>query len=82
MKSHRIDYRSTLWRGRNGRLWRLADHFEAVAQDIRYAKKPYDLVYPVTRFTELTNQVRQMQWDWLAECIGLNRKNAGRWPNI
>lgn len=73
---------SALWRGRNGQLWRLAEHFEAVAQEIRYANKPHDLVYPVTRMTDLTNQVRDMQWRWVAEKMGLDKRDMGRWPKV
>jgi hypothetical protein len=63
----KIDHRITLWRGRNGRLWRLADRLESTAQAVRYANKPYDLVFPITTLTDLTNQVRKMMWEWLAE---------------
>lgn len=78
----KTDYRMAMWKGRNGRLWRLADHFEAVAQELRNANKPHDLVYPTTRFTELTNQIRMMQWEWVAEKIGLDKRDMGQWPKL
>lgn len=77
-----IDYRTALWRGRNGRLWRLADLLEETAQAVRYANKPYDLVFPTTRFTELANQIRQMQWEWVAELTGMDKRDRGKFPRL
>lgn len=71
-----------MWRGRTGRLWRLADHLEVVSQAVRYADKPHDLVYPITRITDLTNQVRDIQWLWIAEKMGMDKRDMGRWPKL
>lgn len=78
----KFDYRSSLWRGRNGRLWRIADRLEETAMAVRYADKPYDLVFPTTYLTDLTNQIKQMQWEWIAEKIGLDKNGQGQWPNL
>lgn len=78
----KIDHRTTLWRGRSGRLWRLADLFVDIADAIRYAKKPHDLVYPITRLTDLTNQARDMMWEWLAKILNMDPKDKGRWPRL
>lgn len=76
------DYRSALYKGRNGRLWRLADRIEATAQAVRYAGKPYDLVFPITTLLELNNQAREIQWEWIAEKVGLDKRDQGRWPHV
>lgn len=78
----KIDHRTTLWRGRNGRLWRLADRLEHTASSLRYAEKPHDLVFAITTLTELTNQLRDLMWQWLAERIGLDKRDFGRWPKL
>jgi hypothetical protein len=77
-----IDPKSKIWKGRMGRLWRLADRMYETSEAIRYAEKPYDLVFPITRMIALVNQAREMQWEWLAEKIGLNKQNYGRWPSL
>ena len=71
-----------LYRGRNGRLWRLSEHLEATASAVRYANKPHDLVFPITRLTDLTNQMRDVQAWWLAEKIGLDSRDFGNWPKV
>ena len=78
----KIDHRTHLWRGRNGHLWRLADRLEDTAQAIRYADKPHDLVFPITNLCQLVGQLREMQWEWLAEKLGLDKKARNRWPNL
>ena len=77
----KIDKRNALWRGRRGRLWLIADNLEATAQAVRYAEKPSDLVFPTTRTIDLVNQVRKIQWEWVAERIGLNKKTWDKWPS-
>lgn len=78
----KIDHRASLWRGRNGRLWRLADLIEATATGVRYANKPYDLVFPITRLTDLTNEVRLMMWEWLSEMLRHDKRDRARWPRL
>lgn len=73
---------SALWRGRNGRLWRLADRIEATAQAVRYANKPHDLVFPITTLTDLTTQVREMLWEWLEKILNGKIRDRGRWPHL
>lgn len=82
MATYGIDLRTALWRGRNGRLWRLSDRVVETSEAIRYANKPHDLVFPITRLTDLTNQAREMQWEWVAEKMGLQKHDKGRWPNL
>lgn len=78
----KIDKRTRLWRGRSGRLWSLADRLESTAQAVRYANKPYDLVFPTTNLTDLITQIREVQWQWVAEKIGLDKRDMGRWPHV
>lgn len=78
----KLDHRTALWKGRNGRLWRLADRLQDTAEAVRYAQKPYDLVFPITRLIDLANQVRDMQWEWLAKNMGLDPKDRGHWPRV
>ena len=78
----KIDYRVALWRGRNGRLWRLAEHLEDTAQAVRYARRPYDLVFPITRLTALTNDARELMWEWLAHLLGHDKRDRARWPKL
>lgn len=78
----KIDHRSTLWRGRNGRLWRLADRLEHTAATVRYARKPHDLVFPTTTLTDITIQLREMQWEWIAELIGHDKRDRAKWPKL
>lgn len=67
---------------RSGRLWRIAEHLEDTAQAVRYANKPYDLVFPITRLTDLVNQTRDLKYWWLADKLGLDKRNFGRWPKL
>lgn len=78
----RIDRRSKLWRGRNGRLWRLAERLEDTAQAIRYAMKPYDLVFPRSNLIDLAIQLRDMQAEWLEALMGLEKHARGQWPHL
>lgn len=71
-----------LWRGRNGRLWKLADRLESAAVAVRYANKPYDLVFPITNLIELSIQLREMMWEWVAEQLGLDKRDQGNWPHL
>lgn len=70
------------WRGAAGRLWRIADHLSAVAEDIRYANKPADLTYPVYRYLDLVRKVREEQYEWLEKLLKLNPQERGRWPHL
>lgn len=76
------DYRTKIWKGRDGRLYRLADRILETSEAIRYAEKPHDLVFPITRLTELTNQARDMQWEWLAEKMNIDRRDWNKYPPI
>lgn len=78
----KIDHRTSLWRGRKGRLWRLADRLEHAASAIRYAHKPHDLVFPITNLSDLTNQIREMMWEWLADMLGHDKRDRARWPKL
>lgn len=71
-----------LYSTRGGRLWRLAEHLEDTAQAVRYANKPYDLVFPITRLADLINQTRDLKYRWLAEKLGLDKRDFGRWPKL
>lgn len=71
-----------MWRGRDGRLWRIADHLESTAQAVRYADKPADLVFPRTRLCDLLNEIRFMENDWLAEVMGLDKRDRAKWPKL
>lgn len=78
----KIDRRALLWRGRKGRLWRLAERIEHTASTVRYAEKPSDLVFSITVMSELTHQIRELMWLWLAEILGLDKRAYGHWPNL
>lgn len=73
---------TALWRGRGGKLWRLADRLEDTAQAIRYAQKPYDLVFPTTNLIDLADQLKEMKWHWVSERIGLDKRTWARWPKV
>lgn len=71
-----------LWRTRGGRLWKLADHLEATAQEVRYANKPADLLFPISRSIDLSVKIREQMYEWLEKEFGLDAKNRGRWPHL
>lgn len=70
------------WRGYQGRLWRLADHFGRCAEEIRYANKPSDLFFPIYRILDLIRQTREQQYEWLEKLLKLNPIDRGRWPHL
>lgn len=71
-----------LWRGRQGKLWRVADRIEDAASAIRYADKPADLIYGVHLLIDLANLTRDVRSDWLAETLMLDSRDQGRWPKV
>lgn len=73
---------ASYWRGREGRLYRLGELIAQTGYSLQDAKKPYDLVFPITRLTDLTIKARDMQWEWVAEKIGLDKRDMGRWPHV
>lgn len=82
MTGLKTDFRNKMWKGRAGRLWRLGDHIAAVGYELRDANKPDDLVYPITRLTNLVNQLKHAKWEWVAEKIGLDKRDQGNWPHV
>lgn len=78
----KIDLRSALWRGREGRLWRLADRIEDTATAVRYSHKPYDLVFPISNLIDLSRQLEVMKLEWLESWLELNPQDRGRWPHL
>lgn len=82
MNTTGIDKRTTLWRGRNGKLWTLSDRLVETAEVIRYANKPHDLVFPISRIIDLVNDAKHMQWEWVAEKLGLSKEDRGKFPRV
>lgn len=78
----KIDLRSKLWRGREGRLWRLADRIEETAVAVRYSHKPYDLIFPTSNLIDLSRQLDEMKLEWLESWLALNPQERGRWPRL
>lgn len=56
-------------RAREYRLYRLGELIAETGYSVQAVKKPYDLVFSTTRLSDLTNQLRDFQWEWVAETM-------------
>lgn len=70
------------WRGVAGRLYHLSDQFYAVSDEIRYANKPADLSYPISRLLVLVQKTQYEQKEWLEKLLKLNPEDRGLWPHL
>lgn len=78
--SYRGDSRK--WRGLIRKLFRLSERIHAASMEVRYANKPYDLLFPYSNLIDLSRQIRDIGRDWLEWKMGLNPKNRGQWPHL
>ena len=76
------DFYRGLYRGRRGQLLRIHERICEASEALCYAKKPFDLIYPVTELTELVNQIKQMQMKWIQADQKREFTDRGTYPRI
>lgn len=70
------------WRGVVQKLWLIADEINNISNLVRYADKPSDLVYPITKLLQITRRLDVFRDQWLLKWLKSRGEGLKNWPKL
>lgn len=70
------------WRGVMQKLYLISNELDNIANNIRYAQKPSDLVYPITQLLQITRRLDVFRDQWLLKWLKSRSESLKNWPKL